>query len=495
VTTALQRRTDQDDLAPSRQSFPPRRKSWFAREPAWPLVALLVGWPLWWALGLVSYIFVLLAIPMAYRMYLWKQRYGRAIRKPPGFGLWLLFLLVMFFGITMLHEDAPLTLPGGVFSHMVASWGLRAVAYVAATIILLYAGNLTETEMPRKRLAWLLGLVAIYAVVFGLAAVADPGFHFTSPLAKLVPNSIQQADVSISTALHPALTQKQTFGGVGRPAAPFAYSNGWGNNLAITLPWLIVGWWIFGTRRQRQICGAILAISIVPIVFSFDRGLWVGLVLAAGYMAVRLSSKNPKLLVGFVGGVLVVAVIIALSPLMGLITARINKGSSNAGRTNQAVVALEGAKTSPILGYGDTRREQGGSNSIAVGKSANCPSCGNNSVGSHGQLWLLIFANGPMGAFFYFGFFGFGIWQFRRDKTPYGYAGILVLLLSFVFSFVYLAVGPTLTFMMLSYALLWRNDTYRREEPAAGEAGERAAGMGQRGACRPLALLRDISAL
>ena len=480
MTTALQRRTDQGGLVPGLQAPPPRRRSWFARQPAWPLVALLAGWPLWWALGLVSYIFVLLAIPMAYRMYVWKARYGRAIRTPPGFGLWLLFLLVMFAGITMLRQDAPLTLPGGGVSHMLGYGALRAASYVAATITLLYAGNLTESELPRQRLAWLLGLVAIYAIVFGFAAIADPSFHFTSPLARFVPNSLEQADVSISTALHPTLTQKQTFGGIGRPAAPFTFSNGWGNNLAITLPWLIVGWWLMGTRRHRKICGVILAIAIVPIVFSFDRGLWIGLVLAAGYMAVRLSAKNPKLLAGFVGAVLVVAAVVALSPLMDLVTARINKGSSNAGRANQAVVAFEGAKASPILGFGSTRRTQGGTNSIAVGKSASCPSCGNNSVGAHGQLWLLIFANGFLGAIFYCGFFGYGIWQFRRDKTPYGYAGILVLLLSFVFSFVYLAVGPTLIFMMLSLALLWRNDTYRREELAASVTGERAPGVGNR---------------
>src|SRR5262249_5331243 len=94
--------------------------------------------------------------------------------------------------------------------------------------------------------------------------------------------------------------------------------------------------------------------------------------------------------------------------------------------------------------------------------------------------WLLIFANGFPGAFFYFAFFGYGIWQFRRDRTPYGYAGILVLLLSFVFSTVYLAVGPPLMFMMLSYALLWRNDTYRREEAAASVTSGQATGMGNR---------------
>ncbi len=460
---------------------PPPRRSWFAREPAWPLVALLAGWPLWWALGLVGYIAVLLAIPMGWRMYIWTAREGRRIRLPPGFGLWLLYLLVAFAGVAMLKLNAPDTLPGGVFSHKLASWALRAVTYVAVTIILLYAGNLTESELSRKRLAWLLGLVAVYTLLFGLAAIADPSFQFTSPLAKLVPNSIQRADVTIYAELHPAFSQKQSFGGTGRIAAPFTYSNGWGDNLAILLPWLIVGWCLLGTRRHRRIGIAMVAISIVPVIFSFDRGLWVGLVLAAGYMAVRLAAKNPKLLLAFVGALMVVAIVVAATPLLGLITARLNRGSSDAGRTNQAVVAIKGALTSPVLGYGDTRREQGASNSIAIGKSASCADCGNNSIGAHGQLWLLLFANGIVGTAFYLGFFGYGIWRFRRDKTPYGLAGVLVLLLSFVFSFVYEAVGPTLSFTMLAYVLLWRNDTARWTDLAAGADAPATRGGGGAG--------------
>lgn len=493
MTTALQR-PDQNGqvhrsggaasvVVPERPAKP--RGNWFAREPAWPLVALLAGWPLWWALGLVSYISVLLAIPMAWRMYIWVAREGRRIRKPPAYGLWLLFLVVMFFGITVLKLNAPDTLPGGILSHKVASWALRAITYIAATITLLYAGNLTESELSRHRLAWLLGLVGVYSIVFGFVAVGDPGFHFTSPLAALVPNSIEQADTTIAAALHPAFSQKQTFGGTGRIAAPFTYSNGWGNNLAILLPWLVVAWCLEGTRRHRRIGIVMLCIAIVPIVFSFDRGLWVGLVLAAAYMVVRLGARNPKLLLGFVGAILLVVVVLAATPLLSLVSARIDKGSSNAGRTNQAVVSLEGALNSPIVGYGDTRREQGGSNSIAVGKSANCPDCGNNSVGSHGQLWLLLFANGFAGAIFYMGFFGYGLWQFRRDKTPYGLAGTLILLLGFVFSFVYEAVGPTLSFMMLAYVLLWRNDMHRRDELAAAEAGEPATTGGNGGASFP----------
>ena len=83
------------------------------------------------------------------------------------------------------------------------------------------------------------------------------------------------------------------------------------------------------------------------------------------------------------------------------------------------------------------------------------------------------------------GFFGYGVWVFRRDKTPYGLAGSLILLLGFVFSFVYEAVGPTLSFMMLSYVLLWRNDMYRRDQLAAAEADELSTAGGNGAASLP----------
>jgi hypothetical protein len=68
-----------------------------------------------------------------------------------------------------------------------------------------------------------------------------------------------------------------------------------------------------------------------------------------------------------------------------------------------------------------------------------------------------------VGAALYLGFFGYGIWRFRRDRTPYGIAGVLVLLLSFVYMFTYDAVGAPLGFTMLSYALLWKSSLLQPE--------------------------------
>lgn len=81
---------------------------------------------------------------------------------------------------------------------------------------------------------------------------------------------------------------------------------------------------------------------------------------------------------------------------------------------------------------------------------------------------------------FYAGFFAFGIWRYRRDPTPYGMAGVLVLVLGFVFMPVYDAIGPPLTFTMLAYALLWKNERERRQAFIEASGPAAAQGTGSR---------------
>jgi hypothetical protein len=104
--------------------------------------------------------------------------------------------------------------------------------------------------------------------------------------------------------------------------------------------------------------------------------------------------------------------------------------------------------------------------SVSVGRSAKCPSCGNGTIGGNGQLWLLLICSGFVGAGLYLSFFAYGIWRYRRDTTPIGLAGVLVLILPFIFMLSYTAVGAPLGFTMFSYALLWRNARARRQEAA-----------------------------
>jgi hypothetical protein len=461
---------------PSPDKKPRRLGRWFASNPAWPITAMLLLWPVWWLLGVGEYAPVLFAIPMARRMYLWRATGSRKVRVPPGFGIWLIFLVISVIGLATIGQLAPDTITSSVSNRLV-SFGLRLISYIAVTIILLYAGNLTEKELPRRRLAYLLGMVGIYTVLGGLIGTFLPTTQFTSPLALLVPNSIQTNNTEIALMLHPSTAQVMNFLGYaeGRPTAPFTYTNMWGNSLAILLPFLIAGWCVGGTRRQRRIGIVMVVLSIVPIIYSLNRGVWLGIGLSILYLAVRFAARGKLAMLGGLFLVLVIAAVaIFASPLQGIISQRLSHGASNQDRSSNTVLALEDAIASPLIGWGDTRHEVGSAQSIAIGKTANCPSCGNQSIGGNGQVQLLLITSGLLGTVLYLAFFGVGAWRYRRDTSPIGMAAELVLLLSFVFNFVYDAVGPTLAFTVLAYALLWRNqqergkDAVTADEPAAG---------------------------
>jgi hypothetical protein len=450
------------------------RAGWFARHPDWPITVLLVGWPMWWFLGILTWASGIMAIPMAWRLYRWRATGTRVIRTPPRFGLWLLFLVVMVVGLTTISLTAPGTLPSPV-SNRVISWGLRAFDYFGATAILLFAGNLTEEELPRRRLAWQLGIVGVYTVAGGILGTLLPRFQFKSPLAYLVPQSFQAAHGNLAS-LYPSFAQVQNLLGYahGRPDAPFSYTNMWGNCLAILLPWLLVAGWCYGNRRQRWFTLVVFVLAFIPVVSSLDRGLWVGLGCIILYLAVRFAARGKLAMLGVVFGVIALtAVVILVTPVQSLISQRLSHGQSNGGRASGSLQALQLGLASPIVGWGDTRHEQGSGASIAIGATANCKGCGGKSLGGDGELQNLLITTGLVGAAFYISFFAYGAWRYRRDPTPYGLAGVLVLLLGFVFMFVYDATGPPLAFTMLAFVLLWRNE---REQNLADTATSAEAG-------------------
>jgi len=456
--------------APRRRRPVSRRKRWLYNHPAWPLAALLIGYPLWWALGLADLMFVFLAIPMAARLYVWHAA-GRRLRAPPGFAIWLLFLVVMLAGVATLSLAAPDTAASPLSSRIV-SYGDRSASYLAVTVLLLFAGNLTERECSRQRLAWLLGLVGIYAVVGGLGGVIHPSLQFTSPLAYVLPHSFTR-NTLVQSWMHPGLSQIQSVLGsaTGRPKAPFDYTNIWGNCLTILLPWLLVAWW--GTRRRRWTALLIMAVATGPVLYSLNRGVWIGVAFAVCYLAVRLAARGRLAPLGAVCvGSAVIGLLVLVTPLHNVVTERLQHQQSNSIRSTLDSLSVRDALASPLIGYGDSRHMQGSPQSIAVGPTADCVTCGQLAAGSTGQLWLLLVTDGFGGTVLYLAFFAYGVWRYRRDTSPYGIAGVLVLLLSFVYMFAYVSVVAPLAFTMLAYALLWRNDQWMRSERAAADSVE-----------------------
>lgn len=419
----------------------------------WPLTTLLVLYPVLWALGLGTLGIFLLAVPMAVGLF--KRR---PVRVPPGFGLWLLFLLWLLVSTSMLGLNPPGTLPETI-SHRILPVAFNVAGYLAATVALLYAGNLTEEEFPRKRLVRQLGWLFVVVVGGGLLGTFVPTFQFTSPVEHLLPASVA-TNGFVQSLVHPSAAQLQEVLGytAPRPSAPFGYTNTWGNCLALLIGWFVLSW-LHKQRPGRRLLGlVILALSLIPIVYSINRGLWVGLGLAVLFMGVRLAARGRwGVLTAIVATLVVAGVVLMVSPLATIITERLDHPKSNDIRSFTIEQTLEVLPYSPVLGLGSTRAALGSSNSIAVGQNANCGKCGNPTIGSNGQVWLLLIAQGLGGVALYVGFFIRSLWAYRRDRTPIGDAGLLALLLPMWFMLVYNSLTMPLMISMLSIALLWRN--------------------------------------
>jgi hypothetical protein len=440
-----------------------------ARAAGWPLTALLVLYPLWWLLGLGTLIVFLLAVPMVVHL---ARR--RPVLVPPGFGLWLGFLAVAVASTAMLGANPSGTLPESA-SHRVIGVVFTLAGYLAATVIVLYAGNLTEEEFPRRRLVRQLAGFFVVVVAGGLLGVVAPRFQFTSPVERLLPPSIAQ-NIFVQSLIHPAASQLQAVLGYvsGRPSAPFGYTNTWGNCLALLLGFFVISWMSRAGRGRRLTGVLILALAAIPIVYSLNRGLWIGLALAVGFTVLRLTFRgNLMALTGLVAAVAVAVGLLTLSPLSGVIQGRLANQNSNGIRTFTTVKTLEVVGSSPVLGFGTTRAALGSSNSIAVGRGSSCPRCGNAPLGSNGQLWAVLISQGYLGTVLYVGFFLRSMWAYRRDQSPIGDAGLLVLFLSLWFMLVYNALTMPLIFCFLSIALLWRNSREDVELPV--ESAEPAA--------------------
>lgn len=424
--------------------------------PGWPLAALLVLYPLWWALGLGTLAVFILAVPMA--VHLWRRR---PVRVPPGFGLWLLFLAWVLASTVMLGADPEGTLPGAAADRVV-SVVFNLAGYTAVAVALLYVGNLREVEYPRHRLVRHLSSLFLVVVAGGLLGTIAPEFEFTSPVEALLPDAVA-SNAFVRSLVHPAAAQVHEVLGYtsGRPAAPFGYTNIWGAVLTLLLGYFAVTWLLRpGPRRLAGL--ALLGVGLVPLVYSLNRGAWIGVAVAVVLTVVWLARNGNLLGLGaLVAGLCVTVALLAATPLTGLVEQRLDNPHSDGIRSFTITRTLEVAQESPVLGFGAARRALGSPESIAVGRDADCSMCGNPPLGSTGQLWLLLIAQGFVGAALYLAFMIRSLWAFRRDRSALAWAATLAVVLPFLYMLLYNALVIPLLITFLSIGLLWRNDQER----------------------------------
>lgn len=440
-------------------SLRPRPAPVFAPEPrflkpGWPLAVLYVGFPLWWALGLAQVIFFAVSVAMAVIL----RRQG-PLRVPRGFTPWLLFLVWMFAGALMMRAIAPGTAPGGGLGR-VANFSVWALWYLAITVAMLYVVN-TAHSVSTQRVVRLLGLMFVVTTCFGVLAVLAPTLQFKSLMEYVVPHSMASKNF-VRTLIHPSLASSSDFLGYvqPRPTAPFPYSNAWGNNLALYLPFFILAWFGRDAGWRRKVGPVVLVAAIVPITFSLNRGLWISLAVAAVYAAFRLAvNGRGRALQLLVAAVVVGGIVFVSSPLYDTLVLRVETPHSNDRRASTAqTVVTTAAKGSPLVGYGTTRKMEGSFSSLAGGETTSCHQCAAPPLGTQGFMWRLVLTTGFGGTVLCLSFFALQFLRRARGPAPIDVTTCTVLLITVLCFFVYDSLGSALFTSLIAVGLMARAD-------------------------------------
>lgn len=429
---------------------PSLRERWL--RPGWPLAAIFVPFPLWWAMGLSEFACLIFAIPMVVEL---ARR--RTITVPRGFGWWLLFLAWVGAGVAVLSVDAV----GAVAdsnSTRYLTWAYRLSWYLAITVVGVYVVN-TRKQLSAVRVTRIVSILFLTVVAGGLLGVVFPHFEFSSLLELILPKSVAETPF-INHMIHPSAAQLQDVLGYSspRPSAPYDYTNIWGLNYAVTLPFFLFAWCGKTAGWRRYVAPFVLVLSAVPVIYSINRGMWAALFVVGLFVAVRAAlSGRPAMMGGVILGAIAVVALVSVTSLGGVVQDRLASEGSAQGRTNLGTLSVTSVSaTSPIIGLGSTRNVQGNFNTITGGATADCPRCSPPALGTQGQLWLVIFCQGILGLILYLAFFGLTFVRALRLPTPITTMGLSVLVASFVTMPFYNALGTALMVVMIAVALVTR---------------------------------------
>src|SRR5699024_9677713 len=121
------------------------------------------------------------------------------------------------------------------------------------------------------------------------------------------------------------------------------------------------------------------------------------------------------------------------------------------------------ARGSPLLGFGTTRDVQGNFNSIAGGATDQCPACAPPALGTQGQLWLLVFGAGFIGAVLFISFVTGQLLRNYRNRSAYSSAAACGVIAVLVTLPVYTTVGPSLYMLLIAIGVMHREGSRRGE--------------------------------
>jgi polysaccharide biosynthesis protein PslJ len=409
----------------------------------WPVLALFALFPLWWFLGLAALIWMLLAAPML----VWLLHRGSSLRVPKGFGLWLAFLFWMLLSGTQLDE-----------SRRLYAFSYRALLYLSMTVMFVYVYNLPRSAVPARKVVLALTVFWAAVIVYGFIALAAPNAHITTPAALLLPGGIA-ANPFVQDLFAAKLAQVQDFIGydLPRPAAPFTYTNEWGGAVGLLTPMALAGLGMLRSYLARNAIRLLLVASLVPIVISSNRGLWVGLGAGLIYAAVRVALRgNARALFAILGFMALIAAALTLTPLQHYVSDRLANQHSNERRESLGEQAIQGTLDAPLFGHGGPRESQ---------ETPNAP-----EIGTHGHVYLVSFSQGIPGIAFFLAWWLWALLKTSRGATGPPLWAHVVLVVGLLEFFYYDMMPTQLHLMMVVAALAWRELETATGPPA--EQGE-----------------------
>lgn len=412
-------------------AVPPRR---FQLRPGWPVLAILVLFPLWYVLGLGAFIWIIMAVPIFVHLVL-----AKTWRVPRGFIIWLFFLIwVALSAIQISHSTNWLT------------YAYRAASYLAATLAFIYLVNTDEKALPTRRIINALTVFWIVIVIGGYLAMAAPHFSFSTPTQKILGHL--GSNKLLIALIHPTLAQAQALGGVqaighaiARPAAPFAYTNWWGANFAFLVPFVILAIRQARTRLVRVSLAGMLLVSLVPFVYSINRGAWLSLIVGGLYVWVRFAARRRgRAALGGLALLAVIAVAVFATPLGGVVQARIGHEGSASLRLSLIQQSGQNALGSPLVGYG-----------VPLPPPVSQYSLPN--VGTQGQLWLVLVSVGIPGTVFFLLWLLYVFWSSRSADDPVSFTVHVAILITLPQLPFYGWMPTEMFLIMVAAALVWRN--------------------------------------
>ncbi len=411
----------------------------------WPITLCIAGFPLWWALGLGALMWMICAVPLGIRLVARR----RAITVPRGFGTWALFLVVVVLSASAFDSGAP---PLG--------WLFRLAQYASCTIYFLAICGADDDEIAPQHLVRLLAGLWITTVVGGWLGVLVPAGSIPSLTEHLLPQALA-TDEFVRVLVRPEFSQIQTVLGypLGRPKAPFLYANDWGSTFSLLLPFFFHAWLQARDPRRRSWAYLLLLVALVPVFLSLNRGMWLSLGIALVYGSSRTGEIARLARRALVALLTVGLLLIAFTPVGGIVEGRAENDHSSSGRSMLYGEALRLTADNPILGVGRPQPYQG--NKIVP------------LIGTQGLLWNVMVSTGFLGLGLFLATWWRWIWE-TRAGPPTTFWCHVTLIVGAVQMFVYDMVPTSLHIVFIVAALGYRaatsTDPVQRGELAGAAA-------------------------